>query len=440
MDLFQDHPTQFRSPRAPLAFRIRPRTLSEMIGQEDLLGNGSLLRRLIEEDRIQSAIFFGPPGSGKTSLVNIIGSITSSHFITISAVTSNVARIKEIIAGARNRLANTGKSTLLFVDEFHRFNRAQQEVLLPHIEDGTIAFIGLTTSNPFHAMAPALLSRSQLFQFPALSPDSIAEILQRALTDPDRGLGNYSSAVSEEAIAWLAQYCEGDARRGLNILELAIVTTPPGEAGKIIITAEIMAGAAQEKLVSYDRNGDEHYNTISAFIKSVRGSDPDAALYWLAKMIRGGEDYRFLARRLIILASEDIGNADPHALTLAVDAAQAVEFVGTPEGQLALAQATTYLASAPKSNASYLGLKKALRDIDKKPLQAVPSHLKNVPHRDGGAASEEKPYLSPHRYPGGWVKQDYLKIKRQYYYPTDRGYEAVIKKRMKLLRSNQTGL
>lgn len=435
MDLFEDTSAKSDQARGALAFRMRPRTLSEMVGQEDLLGEGKLLRRLIEKDRIHSAIFFGPPGSGKTSLVRIIGSRIKAHFITISAVTSNVARIKEVIAGARNRRANTGEATLLFVDEFHRFNRAQQEVLLPHIEDGTIAFIGLTTSNPFHAMAPALLSRSHLFQFQPLPSAAVMLLLRRALLDRERGLGNDGATASEAALAFLIRLCDGDARRALNTLELAVITTAPDPSGEIIVTPEAIAEAAQKKLISYDRDGDEHYDTISAFIKSVRGSDPDAALYWLAKMIRGGEDQRFLARRLVILASEDIGNADPNALTLAMNAARAVEYVGMPEGELALAQATTYLATAPKSNASYLGLKKALRDIEEEPLQPVPAHLKNKPPRRFKPAGEEKLYLYPHDHPGGWVEQEYMTIKKRYYQPTGQGYEAIIQKRMKTIRT-----
>ncbi|MFH1038734.1 MAG: replication-associated recombination protein A [PVC group bacterium] len=438
MDLFTDETAPADQKHVPLAFRMRPRSLSEMAGQESLLGSGRLLRRLIEEDRIGSAIFFGPPGSGKTSLVQIIGSTTRSCFVTLSAVTSNVARVKEVIAGARNRRANAGSGTLLFVDEFHRFNRAQQEVLLPSIEDGTISFIGITTSNPFHAMAPALLSRSQLFQFQALSPDTIRRIVEQALSDRERGLGRYRAAATDDAISSLIRIGEGDARRALNTLELAVATARPDSSGMITVTPEAVAEAAQKKLISYDREGDEHYDTISAFIKSVRGSDPDAALYWLAKMIRGGEDERFIARRLVILASEDIGNADPAALALAINAARAVEYVGMPEGELALAQAAIYLAAAPKSNASYLGLKNALHDIDAGPVQPVPPRLKNVPAGGKNPREEKDRYLYPHDYPGGWVEQSYLQIGKKYYFPTDRGDEAVIRKRMKTFKSDSS--
>ena len=435
MDLFLDDTINSGSANASLAFRMRPQDLSELDGQEDLLGEGKLLRRLIDSDRINSAIFFGPPGTGKTSLVQIIGSITKSHFVTLSAVDSNVSRLKEVIAGARNRQANSGAATLLFVDEFHRFNRAQQEVLLPHIEDGTISFIGLTTSNPFHAMAPALLSRSHLFRFQSLGAGPVGRIIRRALTDRERGLGRYEAVVEEEAIEFLVRWAEGDARRALNTLELAVITTPPGPAGGITVTPEIMAEAAQKKFVSYDRDGDEHYNTISAFIKSIRGSDPDAGLYWLAKMIRGGEDPRFLARRLVILASEDIGNADPNALVIAMNGARAVEYLGMPEGGLVMAQTVTYLATAPKSNASYLGLKEALRDVEEKPIQPIPAYLKSSsPGIKPGEGVKER-YLYPHDYPGGWVAQRYMKESKSYYRPTSRGYEAVIRERIAEIRS-----
>jgi len=430
MDLFSTDTINSDNGAASLAFRMRPRDLSELDGQQELLAEGKLLRRLIDSDRINSAIFFGPPGTGKTSLVQIIGSTTKSHFVPLSAVESNVSRLKEVIAGARNRRANSGLSTMLFVDEFHRFNRAQQEVLLPHIEDGTISFIGLTTSNPFHSMAPALISRSHLFRFQPLGDAAVGRIIRRALDDGDRGLGGYDSKVSDETIEFLIRWAEGDARRALNTLELAVITTPPDPAGGISITPEIMAQAAQKKFVSYDRNGDEHYNTISAFIKSIRGSDPDAALYWLAKMIRGGEDPRFLVRRMVILASEDIGNADPNALIMAMNTARAVEYLGMPEAGLVMAQAATYLSTAPKSNASYQGLKEALRDVEEKPLQPVPERLKNNPSITATERNAGDRYLYPHDYPGGWVEQRYMKEKKKYYRPTSRGYEAVIRKRM----------
>lgn len=432
MDLFQEETGRPRGEEAPLAYRMRPRSLAELFGQEELLGPGKLLRRMIEEDRIRSAVIFGPPGTGKTSLVRIIGEHTGSFFATLSAVDSNVARVKEVIAGAKNRRANTGRGTLLFVDEFHRFNRAQQEVLLPHIEDGTVSFLGLTTLNPFHALAPALLSRSQLFRFRPLEKEAIERILKAALADRERGLGGRDLSLTGDALEFLSGFSEGDGRRALNTLELAAALAPPGPSGKPVIDREAAARAAQEKIIASDRDGDEHYDTISAFIKSVRGSDPDAALYWLARMLKGGQDPRFLARRLVILAAEDIGNADPHSLTLAVSAARALDYVGMPEGELVLAQAATYLAAAPKSNAAYRGLRLALADVENEPLQPVPVHLKNRPADGGG----KKPaYLYPHDHPGGWVDQAYLAVGKQYYFPTGRGYEAVIGKRLRSMKN-----
>ncbi len=434
MDLFQEETGSLKGDNAPLAHRMRPRTLAEIRGQDELLGPDKILRRLIEEDRIRSAIIFGPPGTGKTSLVRIIGACSRLYFATLSAVDSNVARVKEVISGAKNRRANTGQGTLLFVDEFHRFNRAQQEVLLPDIEDGTISFLGLTTLNPFHALAPALLSRSQLFRFQPLGPDDLKKILRDALTDRERGLGDRDLTMTEETLDFLSAFCEGDGRRALNTLEMAAIIARPDESGQTLISREEIIQAAQQKIIAFDRAGDEHYDTISALIKSVRGSDPDAALYWLARILEGGEDPRFLARRLVILAAEDIGNADPHALTFAFSAAQAVEYVGMPEGRLILAQAATYLASAPKSNAAYRGLKLALADVKKEPLQPVPEYLKNRPSPNQKTGSESCRYLYPHDYPSGWVKQAYLMKNKRYYFPTDRGYEATINRRLSELR------
>lgn len=431
MDLFSQETGSGRGEDASLAYRMRPRELAEMVGQEDLLAPGKLLRTLIEEDRIRSVIIFGPPGTGKTSLVGIIGQTTAAFFAPLSAVDSNVARVKEAISGARHRRANTGRRTLLFVDEFHRFNRAQQEVLLPHIEDGTISFLGLTTLNPFHALAPALLSRSHLFRFRPLAEEEITRLLEAALADRERGLGGRKITVTGEAMDYLRRFCEGDGRRALNTLELAAELAPPDGSGARTVTRAAAEEAGQKKIIASDRAGDEHYDTISAFIKSVRGSDPDAALYWLARMIKGGEDPRFLARRLVILAAEDIGNADPHALTLALSAARGLEYVGLPEGELILAQAATYLAAAPKSNAAYRGLQLARRDVEQEPLQPVPEHLKNRPPE----GKEGRGYLYPHDHPSGWVDQEYLAVKKRYYLPTGRGYEAVIGKRLRALRS-----
>jgi putative ATPase len=409
---------------------MRPRTLKEFAGQAHLMGEGKLLRRLIEADRPFSAIFFGPPGTGKTSLVQVIAALTARHLAPLSAVTSNVAEVKDAIFRARNRLAQGGAPTTLFIDEFHRFNRAQQEVLLPHLEEGLITFIGLTTFNPFFALAPALLSRTQIFEFKPLAAEDLALILRRALEDRERGLGESGASAAPETLLAFARLCEGDSRRALAALETAVLAFAPDASGKILLTGESLAAALGKKLVKYDRDGDGHYDTISAFIKSLRGSDPDAALYWLAAMLAAGEDPRFIARRLVILASEDVGNADPRALAVAVDASRAVEFVGMPEARLALAQTVTYLACAPKSNASYQGLTEAMEDVEKENVEEVPAHLKDAGYAGAKRLGRGEGYRYPHAAPGGSVPQEYRKGRKRYYRPTDRGYEATIRKLM----------
>jgi putative ATPase len=415
----------------PLAARMRPERLEEILGQDHILGPGKLLRRVIEADRLTNLILFGPPGTGKTSLAEVIARVTHRRFVRASGVTSNVAALRSICETARH--TRTTQSTVLFIDEIHRFNKAQQDVLLPYVEDGSLTLIGATTHNPQVFVNSPLTSRSLVFELRPLSVEAVAALVQRALADPDRGLGRSRTAITPEALAFLSQVCEGDARRALTALEVAARSTPPDATGAICIDAAVMQDCVQRKMVAYDRDEDGHYDTISAFIKSVRGSDPHAAVYWLAKMLEAGEDPRFIARRLIILASEDIGNADPRGLSLAVAAMQAVEFIGMPEARITLAQATTYLATAPKSNAAYLAVEQALKDVREGRVQAVPEHLKNLHVQAVGREGLGDAYRYPHDFAGHFVEQSYKPGDARYYEPTDQGYEDTIRKRMAAL-------
>lgn len=415
---------------APLAQRMRPETLAEYVGQEHILGPGKLLRRAIEADRISSIILFGPPGTGKTTLAEIIARATSSRFERLSGVESNVADLRRVIASAANRLANRGAKTILFIDEIHRWNKAQQDVLLPDVERGTVRLIGATTLNPYFYINSPLVSRSQIFQLEPLTPEHLAEIQQRALRDPRRGFGQQRIEMSEDAIAHLAITADGDARRCLNALEIAVVTTPPDADGIIRIDRATAEESIQKKAVVYDADGDQHYDTISAFIKSIRGSDPDAALYWLAKMLHAGEDIRFIARRLVISASEDIGMADPQGIILAVAAQQAVEFVGMPEARIPLAHATVYLATAPKSNRAYAAVEAALADVKTGVTLPVPRPLRSTGHKKGAKQLGHTGYQYSHDFEGAYVPQAYLPEGRRYYDPSEQGYEKRIKERL----------
>ena len=418
----------------PLPARMRPRSLEEIVGQEHLLAPGRLLRRVIESDRFTNLIFYGPPGTGKTTLAEVIARTTHRRFERTSGVTSNVAQLRAVCEKARALRERIG--TVLFVDEIHRFNKAQQDVLLPYVEDGTVTLIGATTHNPGIFINTPLVSRSLVFELRALDAAAIGAVLRRALADRERGLGDSGATLDPEAEAFLAKVCDGDARRALTALEIAARSTPPDAEGRIRITAEVMAECVQRRVIAYDKDEDQHYDTISAFIKSIRGSDPDAAVYWLAKMLEGGEDPRFIARRLVISASEDIGNADPRGLTVAVAAMQAVEFVGMPEARIALAQATTYLASAPKSNAAYLALDEAAADVRTGRVQPVPEHLKNVHVKAEGKAAAPA-YKYPHDYRDTAVDQAYLTIPATYYRPKPAGYEDTIAKRLAWLRARK---
>ena len=412
----------------PLAWRMRPRNLSEFVGQQHILGPNKLLRRAIEADRFMSLILYGPPGTGKTALAHLIAEQSSAHFVSLNAVTAGVADIRRVAQESADERAHSGKRTILFIDEIHRFTRVQQDALLPDVERGNITLIGASTQNPFFAIIPALSSRSQIFEFKPLGDDELRLLAQRALADRERGLGNMKITLAPEALEFIVARSGGDARRALNALELGALSTKPGPDGVIVCDLQTAEESIQKKALAYDE--DEHYDTISAFIKSMRGSDPDAALYWMAKMIYAGEDPLFIARRIVIAASEDVGNADPRAIFVATAAYQAVERIGMPEGSIPLAQAAVYVATAPKSNASYLGIKEAMKDIEEGKVLLVPDHLKDAHYKGAGRLGRGKGYKYPHDYPGHYVAQDYLPQKREYYRPTEQGEEKRIKERL----------
>ncbi len=422
-------------PHQPLASRMRPVCFDEFVGQEHILAKGSLLRKTIEADRLTSVIFFGPPGTGKTTLATCISNTTNSYFEPVNAVTSNVEELRRVIKQAKLRLATSGKKTILFIDEIHRFSKAQQDVLMPDLEDGSITLIGATVQNPFFALTAPLLSRSIIFEFRSLTKDDILKILERALNDKSRGLGTLKIACDKNALEFLANACEGDARRSLNALEIGIKSKTGSKGAAVRFTLKDAQESIQKKAVVYDRDQDGHYDTISAFIKSMRGSDPDATLYWLAKMIYAGEDPRFIARRICICAAEDVGNADPQALVLANAALGVSEFIGMPEARIPLAQAAVYVACSPKSNAAYLGIENALKEIKEGRLYEVPQHLKDA-HFDGeGKLGHGKGYKYAHDYPGHYVKQEYMPLRHKFYEPQDSGYERKIKARLKELEN-----
>ncbi len=420
---------------APLAARMRPRNLAEYAGQSHILAPGQLLRRAIEADRLQSLIFYGPPGTGKTSLAQVIANQTKSKFERLSGVESNVADMRRVLMTAANRRENTGQSTILFIDEIHRFNKAQQDVLLPDVESGVVRLIGATTHNPFFFVNSPLVSRSQIFELVPLTEVELHDLLHRALADGERGLGHIRIQADDDALRHLAKVSDGDARKALNSLEIAALTTPPQADGCIHLDLAVAEQCIQKKAIVYDGDGDAHYDTISAFIKSMRGSDPDATLYWLAKMIHAGEDPRFITRRIVIHAAEDVGLADPMALVLANAAHQAAEFIGWPEARIPIAEAALYIATAHKSNSTILAIDAALADVRSGRTLPVPEHLRDAHYSGAKRLGHGEGYQYSHDHPGHFVAQDYLGAVRRYYEPTEQGVERKIKERVEKWRA-----
>ncbi len=436
MDLFDYMRKNTMESEAPLASRMRPVSLEEIVGQQHILGKDKLLYRAIQADKLGSVIFYGPPGTGKTTIARVIACTTRSEFTQINATMAGKKDMEEVVRQAKEVLGMYGKRTILFVDEIHRFNKGQQDYLLPFVEDGTLILIGATTENPYFEVNKALLSRSIVFELKELEKEDIKKLLCRALGDMERGMGAYEGMIDEDALDFLAEMSGGDARNALNALELSLLTTKCGDDGKIHITLETASECIQKKAVRYDKGGDSHYDTVSAFIKSMRGSDPDAAIFYLAKMLYAGEDVRFIARRMLICASEDVGNADPQALLVAAAAAQAVERVGMPESQIILSQAVSYIASAPKSNAACLAIAAAMEAV-KSTTTTVPVHLKDRHYKGAAKLGHGEGYRYAHDYPEHYVKQQYLPdeiIGKTFYHPTDIGYEKEIAERLKRLR------
>jgi putative ATPase len=436
MSLFEQAEAENLRREQPLAARMRPTSLEEFVGQERFLGPGKLLHRLLKADRLGSLIFFGPPGTGKTTLARLLATENDRRFRQLSAVASGVKDLRAVLNEARDELAAGGGRTLLFVDEIHRFSSTQQDVLLPDVEEGIVTFVGATTSNPFFAVVSALVSRSQVFQFEPLAPEHIKTLLRRAIADKQRGLGGYGVDMHEDALDFLAEVCDGDARRALSALEVGVLSS---DERPVKFTRDLAAESMQRKAVDYDRLGDRHYDAASALIKSIRGSDADASLYWLAQMLEGGEDVRFLCRRLVILASEDVGNADPQALPMAVAAMQACEFVGLPECQLTLSQTVTYLACAPKSNAATVAIGEARRDVRENRLLPVPVHLRDSHYQGAKELGHGEGYEYAHHAEDGIASQDYLGVDRIYYRPVPRGFEAELVKRLETIRARLKG-
>lgn len=439
MDLFEYAKSKALDRESPLASRLRPKRLEEVVGQQHIVGKDKLLYRAIKADKLTSVIFYGPPGTGKTTLAKVIANTTSANFTQINATVAGKKDMEEVVKQAKESLGMYGRKTILFIDEIHRFNKGQQDYLLPFVEDGTLILIGATTENPYFEVNGALLSRSVIFELKSLGNEEIKTLILRAVNDREKGMGSYEAVIEEDALDFLADMAGGDARCALNAVELAVLTTPRAEDGKIHLTLPVAEECIQKRVVRYDKNGDNHYDIISAFIKSMRGSDPDAAVYYLAKMLYAGEDVKFIARRIMILASEDIGNADPQALQVAVAAAQAVERVGMPESQIILSQAVTYMACAPKSNSAVNAIFAAMNSV-KKTKTTVPSHLQDAHYGGHDKLGHGIGYQYAHDYPNHYVKQQYLPseiLGERFYEPGDLGYEKVIKEHMKKIKGEE---
>ena len=437
MDLFDYMREQNMESESPLASRLRPTTLDEVVGQQHIIGKDKLLYRAIKADKLRSIIFYGPPGTGKTTIAKVIANTTSAEFMQINATSAGKKDMEDVIAKAKDNQGMYGKKTILFIDEIHRFNKGQQDYLLPFVEDGTIVLIGATTENPYFEVNGALLSRSVIFELKKLTKKDIQVLLQRAVTDTEKGMGSYHAVIEPDAMDFLADVANGDARAALTAIELGILTTERSEDGLIHITLEVAGECIQKRVISYDKSGDNHYDTVSAFIKSMRGSDPDAAVYYLARMLYAGEDIKFIARRIMICAAEDVGLADPNALTVAVSAAQAVERIGMPESQIILAEAVNYVACAPKSNASYMAVNRAMQVVKDTRTPPIPMHLQDSHYKSAGKLGHGIGYQYAHDYPDHYVKQQYLPdglTDQKFYEPTEIGYEKDIRAYFKRIK------
>ena len=437
MNLFEYMREQNMELESPLASRLRPKTLDEVVGQQHIIGKDKLLYRAIKADKLSSIIFYGPPGTGKTTLAKVIANTTSAQFQQINATSSGKKDMEEVVVQAKNNQGMYGKKTILFIDEIHRFNKAQQDYLLPYVEDGTIILIGATTENPYFEVNRALLSRSVIFELKKLSKEDIKILLLRAVNDVERGMGSYHAVLEDDALEFLSDVCNGDARSALTAVELGILTTERSADGKIHITLDVASECIQKRVLSYDKTGDNHYDVISAFIKSMRGSDPDAAVYYLARMLYAGEDIKFIARRIMICAAEDVGNADPMALVVATNASMAVERIGMPEAQIILSQAVTYVASAPKSNAAYNAISKAMQTVTHMRTPSVPMHLQDCQYQGAETLGRGVGYQYAHDYPNHYVKQQYMPdelVGEHFYEPTQNGYEKQISKHLAFLK------